>query len=225
MAATRSALVFDVNETLLDLRALDAPFERVFGDAGVRREWFQQLLQSALVSTITGPYVDFGAIGRAALEMVASRRDRRISEEDTTSILGSIRRLPPHPEVREALRRLRAAGHRLATLTNSTEVVARAQLEHAGLAHLFERIFSSDSVKHLKPAAEPYRMAARELGVGTGDMWLVAAHAWDVAGAARAGCMTAFVARSGMVPDPLAPPPDIRGKDLDEIADRLLDRA
>ena len=222
MAGTKVAVVFDVNETLLELRALEGPFERVFGDAGVRREWFQQVLQSALVLTITGPYADFGAIGRAALEMVAVRRSRRIDADEAAAILGTIRQLPAHPEVGEALDRLHGAGHRLATLTNSTEAVARAQLEHAGLTDLFERILSADSVGRLKPAPEPYEMAARELGVGVADMWLVAAHAWDVAGASRAGCRTAFVARPGMVPDPLAPPPDIIGNDLGEIADRLL---
>jgi hypothetical protein len=59
--------VFDVNETLLDLGALDPHFERVFGDAGVRRAWFLQLLQSALVATVTGGYSDFGQVGAAAL--------------------------------------------------------------------------------------------------------------------------------------------------------------
>jgi hypothetical protein len=48
--------VFDVNETLLDLAALDPHFERAFGDADVRRAWFLQLLQSALVATVTGAY-------------------------------------------------------------------------------------------------------------------------------------------------------------------------
>jgi 2-haloacid dehalogenase len=33
-------IVFDVNETLLDPRALAPPFARVFGDAGARRDWF-----------------------------------------------------------------------------------------------------------------------------------------------------------------------------------------
>ena len=44
--------VFDVNETLLDLRALDPAFAQVFGDAAVRREWFAQMIQSALVATV-----------------------------------------------------------------------------------------------------------------------------------------------------------------------------
>jgi 2-haloacid dehalogenase len=215
-------LAFDVNETLLDLRALDEPFDHVFGDASARAQWFAQLLQSALVTTVTDAYSDFGTIARAALEMVAARRDRRLTDEEAGEILGTMRRLPPHPEVPEALERLRAGGHRLATLTNSTEEVATAQLEHAGLASVFERVLSAGAVARLKPAPEPYRMAARELGVESGNLRLVAAHAWDVAGALRAGCLAAFVARPGMVLDPLAPAPDIVVRDLAELADRLL---
>lgn len=215
-------LVFDVNETLLDLGALDAPFERVFGDAGIRREWFQQLLQSALLSTVTDAYADFGALGRAALSMVAARHHLELADEDADAILGTVRRLPPHPEVRDSLERLRDGGYRLATLTNSTAAVAQAQLEHAELASLFERILSADAARRLKPAREAYHLAADELGVKVERMRLVAAHAWDVAGALRAGCRAAFVARPGMVLDPLAPAPDVVGADLIEVADALL---
>jgi 2-haloacid dehalogenase len=217
-----ATLVFDVNETLLDLRALDEPFERAFGEASVRSQWFAQLLQSALVSIVTDAYSDFGSIGRAALSTVAEHRGRTLTDEQATEILGTVRRLPAHPDARPALERLRAGGFRLATLTNSTEEVARAQLEHAGLATMFERILSANAVRRLKPAAEPYRMAAHELGVETGELRLVAAHAWDVAGALRAGCHAAFVARPGMVLDPLAPVPDVVAGDLTALADRLL---
>ena len=65
-------------------------------------------------------------------------------------------------------------------------------------------------------------MAAQRLGVSIGDVRLVAAHAWDVAGALHAGCAAAFVARPGKVLDPLAPVPDIVGADLREVADRIL---
>ena len=41
-------------------------------------------------------------------------------------------------------------------------------------------------------------------------------------GAASAGCATAFVARPGKVPDPLAPRPEIVGADLAEVADAIL---
>lgn len=215
--------VFDVNETLLDLEALDPHFERVFGDASVRQEWFGQMIQSAFVSTITGAYSDFGAIGGAALGMVAERHGAELSEEDRNSILTTVPQLPPHPEVREALERLREAGLRLATLTNSTQRVAENQMKNSGLGEHFEQILSADAVRRLKPAAEPYRMAAEKLGVEVGDIRLVAAHAWDVAGALRTGCAAAFVGRPGKVPDPLVALPDVVGSDLLEVADGIIE--
>jgi len=215
--------VFDVNETLLDLGALDPHFERLFGDAGVRRAWFLQLLQSALVATVTGAYSDFGTIGGAALDMVAEREGVDLSEEERQRILGGMRELPPHPEVAGSLDRLCDAGLRLATLTNSTQQVAEAQMESSGLRGYFEQILSADAIKRLKPAPEPYRMAAESLGVEIGQVRLVAAHSWDVAGALRAGCAAAFVARQGMVLDPLVERPDVVGGDLAQVADRILE--
>ena len=216
------ALVFDVNETLLDLAAFDPNFARVFGDAGVRREWFGQLLQTAFVSTIAGPYADFGTIGIAALDAVAAKRQVSLTDADRDAIRATMRALPPHPDVRPALERLRDAGFTLATLTNSTPQVAEAQLTHAGLRDLFAHVLSADTVRRLKPAPEPYRMAADALGVPLGEMRLIAAHGWDIAGALRAGALAAFVARPGQVLDPLYPQPDIVGADLGAVAERIL---
>lgn len=214
--------VFDVNETLLDLGALDPLFERAFGDAGVRQSWFRQVLQSAFLATITDAYSDFGAVGAAALEMTAEREGVRLSEEDRRSILGGMRELPPHPEVPAALDLLRDAGLRIAALTNNTAEVAEAQLGNAGISDRFEKILSADTVRRLKPAPEPYRAAAGALGVEASGVRLVAAHAWDVAGALRAGCAAAFVARPGMVLDPLVEPPDVVGTNLSEVAASII---
>jgi 2-haloacid dehalogenase len=139
-------IVFDVNETLLDLKALDAHFERVFRAAGVREEWFKQVVQSALLTSILDAYSDFGAVGAAALEMTAAVQDVLLTRDDRNAILGAMRELPPHPEVPDSLRRLHEAGLRLCALTNSTQAIAEAQLGHAGLARYFERIMSVDTL-------------------------------------------------------------------------------
>ena len=215
-------IVFDVNETLLDLAALDPIFERAFGDGAVRREWFNQMLQSALVATVTGAYSDFGSAGMAALAMVAARRGTTIGDGEKEAVRDGMRRLPAHPEVRPSLERLRDAGLRLAALTNSTAEVVEAQLTNAGLRDLFEQALSADTVRRLKPAPEPYRMAAERMGVPINQIRLVAAHAWDVAGAMRAGAVAAFVARPGQVLDPLVPVPDVVGADLHGVAESIL---
>ncbi len=216
-------IVFDVNETLLDLGALDPEFKRIFGETAARQAWFQQMLQSAFISTITGAYADFGAIGMAALDMLAARRGISVGDDDRQAVREGMRALPPHPDVREGLMRLRDSGLRLATLTNSTAAVGDAQIVNAGLRNLFEQTLSADTVRRLKPAPEPYRMAAEAMGVPLGEVRLVAAHAWDVAGALRAGCAAAFVGRPGQVLDPLVERPDIVGVDLREVADQILE--
>jgi len=189
----------------------------------VRVEWFQTMLQSAFLTTITGPYKPFGEHFRAALAITALRRGLRVSPEDERAILAGVRTLPAHIDVRPALERLRSAGYRLAALTNSTAEVEEAQLANAGLADLFEKALSADSGKRLKPAPEAYANAGRELGVPTAGMRMVAAHVWDVQGALRAGCAAAFVERPGAVWNPLLDRPDIVGPDLGAIAERVIE--
>jgi 2-haloacid dehalogenase len=219
-SSVKRVCVFDVNETLLDLAALDPLFERVFGAAAVRRLWFNQMLQSAFVAIITDAYTTFGEAAAGALRMTEERQGVEISDDERREILAGLRELPPHPEVPDSLGRLRDAGFRLATLTNSTQEVAEAQIENAGLTDKFEKILSADTAKRLKPSPAPYRMAARELEIPARELRLVAAHAWDVAGALRAGCAAAFVARQPY--DPLVERPDVVGADLAEIADGII---
>jgi 2-haloacid dehalogenase len=216
-------LVFDVNETLLDLSALDAPFQQVFGHPDARREWFAQLLRSALVSTVAGPYADFSTIGRTALEMVAAQRGVQLTDDDRVTISEAVRRLPPHPDVIESLERLQQAGFRMAALSNGAPDVLQDQIIHAELDPFFEEVLSADAVQRLKPAPEPYHMAAQRLGVDVDAICMVAAHAWDVGGALRAGASAAFVARPGHVLDPLLPAPEIVGPDLKQVANQLID--
>ena len=219
--ATR-VIAFDVNEPLLDLRALDPVFEELFGDASLRAQWFAQMLQVAFVGAITDRYVDFTASQRAALDMVVQRRGVTLPAGAADRVAATMCTLPAHPDVADALTRLRAGGHRLAALSNSPDGVERAQLEHAGLTDCFDAILSADTVRALKPRREPYQLVARTFAVPTGDVTLVAAHAWDVAGALAAGCRAAFVARPGMPRNPIDPEPDIVGADLGEIADQIL---
>jgi 2-haloacid dehalogenase len=137
-------------------------------------------------------------------------------------ILGGIRSLPPHPEVPASLKRLKSAGFRMAALTNSARKVLESQVSAAGIGEYFEQLLTVDAVRQFKPAAAVYQYAAESLGVEPKNLRMVAAHSWDVGGALRAGCAAAFVARPGMVLDPLFDRPEIVGRDLREVVDRIL---
>ncbi len=217
-------IVFDVNETLLDVQTLGPTFIQMFGDKNTLKEWFSLLLLHSEAATLAGPYFDFGTLAGAALDMVGASRSAPVSESDKQRVLDAMLRLPPHPEVKDALTGLRAAGLRMVTLTNSSQKAIEQQVRNAGLAELFERNFSVDAVQRYKPAPEPYRMVAAELRVAMSDLRLVAAHAWDVLGAMRAGCSAAFVARPGKTLFPLVPAPDIVGENLRTVCEQIVER-
>jgi len=210
-------LVFDVNETLLDLSVLDPTFERVFGEAAVRREWFGLVLRNAMALTATGAHQDFLTVGAASLEMLASQHGVDISESDRGSIRHTMGNLPPHGDVLVNLERLHQAGFRMVALTNSPPEAAERQLGNAGIAPLLERIMTVETVGKFKPAPEVYQVAAAALGTTTGQIRMVAAHDWDVAGAMAAGCAGAYLLRPGAALNPLFPTPDIVEPDFHRL--------
>ncbi|HEY7172743.1 MAG TPA: haloacid dehalogenase type II [Vicinamibacterales bacterium] len=216
-----AVLAFDVNETLLDLSALDPLFASAFGRAGVRTSWFLTMQGVWMAGTLTGRFVPFDRVAGAALEITAAREGVTLTAELRTAVVKGMERLPAFPEVAPALAALDAAGVRLAALTNSTNRMARAQLKFAGLFPLFEQVLSVESVKRYKPSPEPYLYAARRLKVKPSGMYMVAAHAWDTGGAAAAGLKTVFVKRPGKILTPGAPKPDLQVTDLAELARRF----
>lgn len=221
-AAPTQVCLFDLNGTLLNLSVLDPHFQDAFGAPGVRTVWFSQLTQLMLTDVALGAYTEFSLLAGAALEIVAARRKVALPAGAAQDILAGMRRLPPFPDVPEALGRLQQAGVRLAVLTQSSEEAAREQVEHAKLAPYFERVFSADTVHQLKPGPDPYARAVAEMGAALGETRLVAAHAWDIAGALRAGLQAAFVARPDQALSPIGPQPDITGADLTEVANKIV---
>ncbi|HEY8732115.1 MAG TPA: haloacid dehalogenase type II, partial [Candidatus Limnocylindria bacterium] len=89
-----TVLAFDVNETLLDLRALDAPFAAAFGDAALRPQWFALMLQIAFVGGLTGSYIDFTTAQRDALALLAKRQKVTLSPQRADAIVDGMRTLP-----------------------------------------------------------------------------------------------------------------------------------
>ena len=159
--ARPKVILFDVNETLLDL----TPVKESVGKAlGGRPElaplWFTTLLQYSLVTTVADHYLDFGEVGAACLRMVAKNHGVELSEDAAKEALAPIRSLPPHPDVIPTLGRLRDANYRLFTLTNSAKAALADQMKHAGLTDYFEALLSVEDVGKYKPHAEVYRWAA-----------------------------------------------------------------
>lgn len=216
--------IFDVNETLLDLAALDEFFTEVTGTPQARQEWFSLMIHSALTLTAARVYRPFGEIGAACLPPVAARHGHAATRDHQRELGERLRRLPSHPDAAAALTRLRAAGFGVVALTNSTAEVAEDQLRNAGLRDLIEAVYSADEVRVLKPAPGPYRHVLDSQHATPAGTTLIAAHDWDIAGATAAGLRTAFVARDGRNPLPAGPPPTITATSLQAVAAELTNQ-
>jgi 2-haloacid dehalogenase len=227
MAENATALpliVFDVNETVLDLETMEPTFQRIFGDRNAMRLWFANLILYSAALTVAGQYVPFTDIGGAVMKMLADTRGIRIGDADKKELTERFSTMPPHPEVPAALRKLRGAGFRLFTLTDNLLEVQTRQLTHGGIVDLFERRFSADGVKHHKPAREAYGYVERELGAKPAQLLLIACHTWDTLGAVAAGWDAALIKRPGNDLLAVGPQPSIVGNDLDDVADQLIAR-
>ncbi len=222
--ATLPLIVFDVNETILDLRTMEPIFERIFGERSAMRLWFANLIMYSAALTVAGCYVPFTDIGSAVMKMLADTQDIKINEADKAELTERFSTMPPYSEVPAALRKMRDTGFRLFTLTDNLLEVQTRQLEHGGIVDLFERRFSADSVRHHKPSRQAYAHVEKELGVQASQLCLIACHTWDTLGAVAAGWQAALIKRVGNDVLGVGPQPQIVGDDLNDVADQLIAR-
>jgi 2-haloacid dehalogenase len=217
-APVPSILVFDINETTLDIDYTAPVFERVFGNKAVLREWFAQLVLYSNAISLAGPYATFFELGEGLLTMLADIHRVSVKPSDVEELRHRFATLPAHPDVKQGLTQLKAAGLRLVAFTNSPPVHP-SPAENAGLGHFYEREFSIDRVRRFKPAPQCCHMVAEELGVELSECGMVAAHVWDTLGAQSVGYSGAALITRGVnaplpvrgVPQPQIVTPDFIG--------------
>ena len=193
-------LVFDVNETLLDLAPLKQRIAKALGDEKLVSEWFSTLLHYSLVHTLTQHYVPFGQIGANALLMLSEREGQQLNAASALDLVETgLCKLSPYPDVVAALSELRNQGFTLVTLTNSYSDAAMAKLEYAQIYDQFDQHFTVEPVMQFKPAPAAYQQVFESLGIKADQAMMIAAHPWDLMGARAVGMETCFVERPGKV--------------------------
>jgi 2-haloacid dehalogenase len=190
----------------------------------VLREWFGQLILYSGTITLSGSYTTFFRLGQGILRMLGSIHGVRITDQDVEELETRLLTMPAHTDAAAGLKRLKEAGFRLITLTNSPPGPKTSPLQHAGIDVWFEKSFSVDRVRRFKPAPEVYRMVAEELHAAPADICMVAAHVWDTIGAQSVGCSGALVTRPGNALLPVAglPQPQVSAPDLPGVAEQMI---
>jgi 2-haloacid dehalogenase len=212
-------VAFDVNETMFDLHGLQPAFTAVGLAPDLVALWFARVLRDGFALTALGEYRSFADVAAQALRGLAPDL---VDDAAVKSVLAAFGRLDPHPDVRPALDLLHQAGVPVVTLSNGSSDLVEGLLGRADLHGHVAANLSVDAVRRWKPAPEPYRYAAGHAGMAPGRIALVACHAWDCAGAARAGLRTGWVARSEPRWPDTFPAPDVSGPDLPSVVRAIL---
>jgi 2-haloacid dehalogenase len=215
-----AAAVLEVFETIFPLEGL-RPRLASLGLAADLDLFFARVTRDALALDATGSFTAFREVASGVLEVLAAQRGLDPDRAAIEAVLDGFRTLDPHPDVRPALERLRAAGLAVATLSNGGVDVTRPLLARAGLLDLVSRVTGSDEVRRYEPARDVYLHAAAALGVPPERVAMISVQAWALEGARRAGLVTAWASRLERRYHPALPPPDVSGTDLVAVVERL----
>lgn len=191
-------IVFDVNETLSDMSSIADRFVEIGAPADLAKLWFTILLRDGFALTAAGDNRAFADVGAEALRvLLAQIRPETGLDLAVQHVMGGMTELELHTDVVDAIRGLKAEGHRMVTLTNGSSALAETLFTAAGIRDDFEALLTVEDAPAWKPARAAYEYASEACRVELAQMLLVAVHPWDIHGAAGAGLRTVWLNRSG----------------------------
>ncbi|WP_208559090.1 haloacid dehalogenase type II [Marinilactibacillus kalidii] len=216
-------VLFDMNETLLNLSLLKEKFAQYFDGEFVMAYWFKTVLHSSTVLGGLNEYEDFSKLTEAALESLFIESDKELTEETKQDILGAFQALPAYDDVEKALTLLKDNQLTVIAVTNSSEAMVKTQLTHARIIDLVDRYYSVDTVKRYKPYKAIYQYVMKENSLNPEETVMVATHDWDLFGAKKAGLKTAYIKRKNTQFNPYYPAPDFSSDALEDLMKEIIE--
>jgi 2-haloacid dehalogenase len=213
--------VFDIIGTCFSLEKPRQALTRLGAPEHALELWFAQSLRDSFAYSHAGGYAPLKEVLQGDLERTTRLLGLNPSGEDLRGVLDTFAELDPRPDLADAVRLLADRGWALLALTMGAEESTRKLLEGTGLAGRFAALISCDSISITKPNRAAYQLALERSG---GETWMVAAHAWDIAGASRAGLRTAFVSSVEGSYLSVYPKPDVVASSLLEAARAMVGR-
>ena len=211
-------IIFDVNETLLNMNPLKNSINSALQREYAADVWFAELLHYSLVDTVRDIYNDFSEIAEAVFKMNAKKYNLSFKDSEVSEVLSQVKKLEAYHDVIPALTELRSKGIKLVAFSNGKPEVLQDQLKYAGIDKYFYRIMSIEGCNKYKPHPAAYKYALQQLKSPAGKTMMIACHGWDIAGAQNQGMRTGFIERPGKHLYPLAQAPDLCLEGLTDLS-------
>lgn len=183
--------------------------------------WFAQTLRDAFALSHAGGYRPLKQILEAELPRTLKLLGVEASPEQQSHIVSAFSELELETGALESFEKLAKAGWRLVALTNGSTDSTRQLLKQAGAMTYFTEVRSCDEVQTTKPHPKVYQLVQQN---APGEIWMVAAHAWDIVGAIRAGAglRTAFITSEEQDYLSVYPQPDLIAPSLRVAIDQII---
>jgi 2-haloacid dehalogenase len=212
------AVAFDAFP-LLDPHPVFAKAEELFPGRGAElgNVWRTRQFEYTWLRTVAGQYADFWQLTDDALSFAARALKLELDSSKRAHLMNAYLELRTWPDVPQALALLKAAGIRLAVLSNFSQRMLMANFKNSGLQSLFDHLLSTDRVGNFKPSPRAYQMAERALGIHREQILFAAFAAWDAVGAKWFGLPTVWVNRQNSPAEELSVIPDATCGDLSGV--------
>ena len=217
-----NTVLFDINETVLDLAPLKQQFSNIFAHSLAAGLWFSRLLHQSTVCNITHVNSDFSQLAELFLDGLIAGMGMAVTKSQRMSLLSTFSQLKCHQDVVPALAYLKHQGITSVAFSNSSNQLLQRQLVHAGLLDKFDSVLSVQASGKFKPDPQAYCFAATELNKNIEQMCLVATHDWDCHGALSAGMQAGYVARGKAPYSSIYKQPQARAENLTTLLSALI---
>ncbi|MBP0438863.1 haloacid dehalogenase type II [Tianweitania sediminis] len=213
-----SHFVFDAYGTLFDVHAAVRRHAEEIGPDGqlLSEIWRAKQLEYSWVRTLMGAYQDFWALTEQALDHAFARvpsADRAIRQK----LLDAYWTLDCYPEVPAVLRGLKAAGARVAILSNGSPDMLTSAVKSAALDAVIDEIFSVDLTRRFKTDPSVYDLVTTHWRLYPDAVSFQSSNRWDIAGATRFGFRSVWINRNKMPDEYLDLPPALILPSLDGV--------
>jgi 2-haloacid dehalogenase len=209
-------IVFDAYGTLLDV---DSAAREAAAEPGmealkenwlpIAKGWRERQLRYSWLCSMMGKYDDFWELTIRALDTTLEEHALASNDKVRARLLSLYSELSAYQEVPEVLANLKAAGHRLAVLSNASPSMLVKALDAAGISEWFDELLSVDVLKCYKPTPAVYQLIPDRFDCKPSDVTFFSSNNWDVSGAGAFGFKTIWVNRTGVAWDNLPGKPDI----------------
>lgn len=217
------AVAFDYF-VIFDPNSVEPEVEKVFPGRGVEftKAWRSKQFEYSFLRSITNDHKDFFKVTADALDYTVEQMHLRVTAENRSRLLNAYLTLKPWPDAIAALKKLKAAGLRIITISNFSPAMLRANADNAGIANLFDELLSTEANGTFKPEPDAYQLGTKRLHLRKEEIVFAAFGGWDAYGAKSFGYRTYWVNRFNLPAEKLGKAADATSTNIDGLVEFVL---